>query len=78
MPSEPAVFFGVGINHKGVVDLGVVGPASATATYYERVGQRRVRIAGAALDGAGVSLLPRVSAWRCDRLIRRFEVEVSA
>ena len=77
-PAVQPVFLGGDTGNVGHVTLGVLGPPAATAVYYERVGKTRVRLGERVLGPLNESrLLPNAVPWRCDRLVRRFEVDVN-
>lgn len=50
-------------------------PGGSTATYYERLGANRIRLGTGVMRGANLARLDHATTWRCDRLVRRFEVD---
>ena len=76
-PALP-VFTGADISRPGRVDLTSFPPDGSVATYYERVGSRRVPLGTRVLRIDDQARLDQATAWRCDRLVRRFEVDAVA
>ena len=69
------VLTGADISRAGRIDLTVFAPGGSVATYYERIGSRRVRLGSRVFVGDNLARLDRATTWRCDRLVRRFEVD---
>lgn len=72
-PSPPVEvhFFAADATQAGVISLHFFGAAGAPVTFYERVGDRLVRL-GARTSPGDETIFRDAVTWRCDRLVRRF------
>lgn len=69
------MFTGADISRAGRVDLTSFAPDHSVVTYYERVGSQRVLLGTRVLRVDDQARFDRATAWRCDRLVRRFEAD---
>lgn len=71
LPPVEVRFFAADATQPGVISLHFFGAFGAPVTFYERVGDRLVRLAARASPGDETIFRDAVT-WRCDRLVRRF------
>lgn len=62
----------------GVVTLSLFGAPSSLVTFYERVGDKLEELGKRAGPTGLPAVLVDAVAWRCDRLVRRFEARTTA
>lgn len=62
----------------GVITLSLYGAPSSLVTFYERVGDRLEEVGRMAGPTGLPAILVNAVAWRCDRLVRRFEAVTTA
>lgn len=61
-------------SHTGYIDLISWGVEGSEVTFGERVGRRFEKIGASRIGPHGVTAVVKAAEWRCDRLIRRFEI----
>ncbi|HEV7806382.1 MAG TPA: hypothetical protein VGO80_11215 [Solirubrobacteraceae bacterium] len=71
-PAPVTAVFGANTNRIGLVDLHFFQTGGGPVTYYECRGGRARRLGVRAVQGDGITSLDGATAWRCDRLTRRF------
>jgi len=71
LPPVEVHFFAADATQAGVISLHFFGAAGAPVTFYERVGDRLVRL-GARTSPGDETIFRDAVMWRCDRLVRRF------
>lgn len=74
-PQPPAEvhFFAADTTQAGVISLHFFGAEGAPVTYYERVGDRLERLGARTAPAGEPTIMRDAVAWRCARLVRRFE-----
>ena len=71
LPSVEVHFFAADATQAGVISLHFFGAPGVPVTFYERVGDRLVRL-GARTSQSDETVMRDAVTWRCDRLVRRF------
>jgi hypothetical protein len=72
-PKEEVHFFAADTTAAGVISLDFFGAKGAPVYFYERVGDRRVRLGRRISPPDTATTLKDAVTWRCSRLFRRFE-----
>ena len=71
LPPVEVHFFAADATQAGVISLHFFGAAGVPVTFYERVGDRLVRL-GARTASSDETIMRDAVTWRCDRLVREF------
>jgi hypothetical protein len=72
-PRSEVHFFAADTTEAGVISLDFFGAKGAPVIFYERVGDRRVRLGRRTSPPDTATTFKDAVTWRCDRLFRRFE-----
>jgi hypothetical protein len=72
-PRSEVHFFAADTTEAGVISLDFFGAKGAPVIFYERIGERRVRLGRRASPPDTATTFKDAVIWRCDRLFRRFE-----
>jgi hypothetical protein len=72
-PAPEVHFFAADTTEAGVISLDFFGARGAPVVFYERIGDRRVRLGVRTSAPDSATTLKDAVAWRCARLFRRFE-----
>jgi lysophospholipase L1-like esterase len=72
-PAPEVHFFAADTTEAGVISLDFFGARGAPVVFYERVGDRRVRLGVRTSAPDTATTLKDAVTWRCARLFRRFE-----
>ncbi|HEV2785924.1 MAG TPA: hypothetical protein VGV67_06025, partial [Solirubrobacteraceae bacterium] len=71
LPAVEIHFFAADATQAGVISLHFFGAGGAPVTFYERVGDRLVRL-GSRTSAGEETIMRDAVTWRCDRLVRSF------
>ncbi|MEA2156063.1 MAG: uncharacterized protein QOE11_2203 [Solirubrobacteraceae bacterium] len=72
-PASEVHFFAADTTEAGVISLDFFGAKGAPVVFYERVGDRRVRLGTRSSPPDTATTFKDAVTWRCARLFRRFE-----
>jgi len=72
-PKEEVHFFAADTTEAGVISLDFFGAKGASVIFYERIGDRRVRLGVRTSAPDTATTFKDAVTWRCGRLVRRFE-----